>query len=48
MKYVIKLGGAGLENPVLFAGSMRAIADLARDGNQVAVVHGGGAQLTRT
>lgn len=48
MKYVIKLGGAGLENPMLFAGSMRAIADLARDGNQVAVVHGGGAQLTRT
>ena len=27
---------------------MRAIAELARDGNKVAVVHGGGAQLTRT
>ena len=47
MKYVIKLGGAGLENPALFDGSMRAIVDLVRDGNQVAVVHGGGAQLTR-
>ena len=26
----------------------RAIAELVRDGNQVAVVHGGGMQLTRT
>jgi acetylglutamate kinase len=48
MKYVVKLGGAGLETPSLLAGSMRAITDLVRDGNQVAVVHGGGMQLTRT
>ncbi len=48
MKYVIKLGGAGLEDPTLLQGCVRAIADLARDGNQVAVVHGGGMQLTRT
>jgi acetylglutamate kinase len=48
MKYVVKLGGAGLENPLLLEGCMRAIVDLARDGNQVAVVHGGGVQLTRT
>ncbi len=48
MKYVIKLGGAGLETPELLAGSMRAIAELVRDGNQVAVVHGGGVQLTKT
>jgi acetylglutamate kinase len=48
MKYVVKLGGAGLENPALLDGSMRAIAELVRDGNQVAVVHGGGVQLTRT
>lgn len=48
MKYVVKLGGAGLETPALLQGSMRAIADLVRDGNQVAVVHGGGIQLTRT
>src|ERR1035437_9781684 len=47
MKYVVKLGGAGLENPSLLAGCTRAIADLVRDGNQVAVVHGGGVQLTR-
>ena len=48
MKYVIKLGGAGLETPELLAGCVRAIADLVRDGNQVAVVHGGGIQLTKT
>jgi acetylglutamate kinase len=48
MKYVIKLGGAGLENPLLLQGCVRAIADLVRDGNQVAVVHGGGIQLTKT
>jgi acetylglutamate kinase len=48
MKYVIKLGGAGLENPTLLQGCVRAIADLVKDGNQVAVVHGGGIQLTRT
>jgi acetylglutamate kinase len=48
MKFVVKLGGAGLETPVLLEGSMRAIAELVRDGNQVAVVHGGGMQLTRT
>ena len=47
MKYVVKLGGAGLEIPELLEGCVRAIADLVRDGNQVAVVHGGGVQLTR-
>ena len=48
MKYVVKFGGAGLETPSLLEGCMRAIAELVRDGNQVAVVHGGGVQLTRT
>jgi acetylglutamate kinase len=48
MKYVVKLGGAGLEAPTLLDGSMRAIKELVRDGNQVVIVHGGGAQLTRT
>jgi acetylglutamate kinase len=47
MKYIVKLGGAGLETPQLLDGCVRAIADLVRDGNQVAVVHGGGVQLTR-
>ena len=32
MKYVVKLGGAGLEIPSLLEGCMRAIAELARDG----------------
>jgi len=48
MKYVVKLGGAGLETKSLLDSSMRAITELVRDGNQVAVVHGGGVQLTRT
>jgi acetylglutamate kinase len=48
MKYVVKLGGTGLETPALLAGSMRAITELVRDGNHVVVVHGGGIQLTRT
>jgi acetylglutamate kinase len=47
MKYVVKLGGAGLETPALLEGCIRAIAELVRDGHQVAVVHGGGVQLTR-
>jgi acetylglutamate kinase len=47
MKYVVKLGGAGLETPTLLEGCTRAIAELVRDGHQVAVVHGGGVQLTR-
>ena len=40
------MGGAGLQNAVLLEGCTRAIAELVRDGNQVAVVHGGGVQLT--
>jgi len=47
VKYVVKLGGAGLETPELYEGCTRAIAELVRDGNQVAVVHGGGVQLTK-
>ena len=47
MKYVVKLGGAGLETPALLEGCTRAIVELVRDGNQVAVVHGGGVQLTQ-
>ena len=47
MKFVVKLGGAALEKPELLATSAQAIADLARDGHQVALVHGGGVQLTK-
>jgi acetylglutamate kinase len=48
MKYVVKLGGATLENPELLHQCAQAIAELVKDGNHVAVVHGGGVQLTRT
>ncbi len=48
MKFVIKLGGATIEDKALLGICAKAIADLVADGNRVAVVHGGGAQLTRT
>lgn len=48
MKFVVKLGGAGLENPATLEASLAAIVELVRDGHQVALVHGGGAALTRT
>ncbi|GAA3765261.1 acetylglutamate kinase [Terriglobus aquaticus] len=48
MKYVVKLGGASLEQPELLQAIGKAIADLVADGHRVAVVHGGGVQLTRT
>src|SRR3984957_3750080 len=48
MKFVVKLGGAALEDQDLLNGLARAIAKLGQDGNQAAVVHGGGAALTRT
>ena len=48
MKFVVKLGGAALEDPKLLHACGQAIADLVKDGNQVAVVHGGGVQLTKT
>src|SRR5579875_3103814 len=47
MKFVVKLGGATLQDPALLNQCARAIADLSQDGHQVAVVHGGGVQLTR-
>ena len=42
MRYVVKLGGATLENPELLHECAKAIAELVKDGNQVALVHGGG------
>ncbi|HVH86237.1 MAG TPA: acetylglutamate kinase [Terriglobales bacterium] len=49
MRVVVKIGGAALDNRELVHKCARAIVDLA-DGNhhQVAVVHGGGTELTRT
>jgi acetylglutamate kinase len=48
MRYVVKLGGAALENVTTLRGCARGIVELVRDGHQVAVVHGGGMALTRT
>ncbi len=48
MKYVVKLGGASLERPELLHAIGKAIAELVSDGHKVAIVHGGGVQLTRT
>ena len=48
MKFVVKLGGAALEDPKTLEACCNGIHDLVQDGNQVAVVHGGGVQLTRT
>jgi acetylglutamate kinase len=48
VKFVVKLGGAALENKELRHACAKAITELVRDGNQVAVVHGGGVQLTKT
>jgi acetylglutamate kinase len=48
MKFVVKLGGASLEDKKLLDLAGKAIHDLVQDGHQVAVVHGGGVQLTRT
>ncbi len=48
MKFVVKLGGVAIEDQAVLLLCCRAINDLVEDGNQVAVVHGGGVQLTRT
>jgi acetylglutamate kinase len=48
VKFVVKVGGVALENPELLQRCAQAVTDLTSDGNQVALVHGGGVQLTRT
>ncbi len=47
MKFVVKVGGAALEDPALLQRCARAVTTLAEDGHKVALVHGGGVQLTR-
>jgi acetylglutamate kinase len=47
MKFVVKLGGAALEKPDVLHLCAQAVCDLAQDGHSVALVHGGGVQLTR-
>ena len=48
MKVVVKIGGAALDNKELLHDCAAAIAGLAQQKHQVTVVHGGGAELTRT
>lgn len=47
MTIVVKIGGAALEEASVLRKCARAIAELAQDGHRVAVIHGGGAALTR-
>jgi acetylglutamate kinase len=47
MKFVVKVGGAALEDPALLQSCARAVTTLATDGHKVALVHGGGVQLTK-
>lgn len=48
MRVVVKIGGAALENKTTLRKCAHAVVDLARDGHEIAVVHGGGSALTRT
>jgi acetylglutamate kinase len=48
VKTVVKIGGAALDDAETMRKCARAVVELARDGHQVAVVHGGGSTLTRT
>ncbi len=48
MRVVVKIGGAALDNPGVLRKCAHAVVELAADGHQVAVIHGGGAELTRT
>lgn len=48
MKAVLKIGGAALENPARVKAFARTVVSLAQHDHHIAVVHGGGAALTRT
>ena len=47
MIVVVKIGGAAIEDAEILRKCGQSIAELARDGHRVAVVHGGGGALTR-
>ena len=47
MKLVVKIGGALLDQPEVVEQCAVCVAGLAAQGNKVAVVHGGGGELTR-
>jgi acetylglutamate kinase len=48
LKIVIKVGGTALEDEARLMKCARAVVEMVKDGHKVAVVHGGGAALTRT
>ena len=48
MKIVVKIGGAAVEHKPTLQKCAQAVVQLARDGHQLVVVHGGGGALTRT
>jgi len=48
VKIVVKIGGAALDDAAVLRKCAHAIVELAGDGHQVAVIHGGGGELTRT
>ena len=48
MKLVIKIGGAALDDKQLVQRFAATVPNLVREGHQLAIVHGGGAALTRT
>jgi len=48
LRVVVKIGGATLDDRGVLSKCAHAVVELARGGHQVAVVHGGGAALTRT
>ena len=47
MTIVVKIGGAAIEDAATLRKCAQSIAELARDGHRVAVIHGGGSALTR-
>jgi len=47
MRLVVKIGGAAIDAPATLKKCAQAVAALAAQGHSVAVVHGGGAALTR-
>jgi acetylglutamate kinase len=48
MTIVVKIGGAALDDPAVVKRLALSIAAMVSDGHRVAVVHGGGAALSRT
>src|SRR5579872_383790 len=44
---IVKIGGRAIDDKAILQKCAESIAELARDGHRVAVVHGGGVALTR-